>query len=76
MQKAADSPLKSPELLTVYQLSDEFKEAFLTGTYYQSLQFSADVGNSRVYWDFETESEEEFDDYTDPRVYLYSSCQS
>lgn len=76
LQKAADFPLKSPELLTVYQLSDEFKEAFLTGTYYQSLQFSADVGNSRVYWDFETESEEEFDDYTDPRVYLYSSCQS
>ena len=76
LQKAADSPLKSPELLTVYQLSDEFKEAFLTGTYYQSLQFSADVGNSRVYWGFETESEEEFDDYTDPRVYLYSSCQS
>lgn len=71
LQKAADIPFKSPELLTTYQLSDEFKDSFLAGSYYQEIRLSADVGNSRVYWDFETESEEEFDDYTDPRVYLY-----
>lgn len=71
LQKAADIPAKSPELLTTYQLSDEFKDSFLAGSYYQGIRLSADVGSSRVYWDFETESEEEFDEYTSPRVYLY-----
>lgn len=70
LQKA-DIPTQSPELLTTYQLSEEFREAFLAGTYYQSIDCSEDGESTRVYWSFETESEEEFDEYTHPRVYLY-----
>lgn len=39
LQKA-DIPTQSPELLTTYQLSEEFREAFLAGTYYQSIDCS------------------------------------
>lgn len=70
LQKA-DIPTQSPELLTTYQLSEEFREAFLAGTYYQSIDCSENGESTRVYWSFETESEEEFDEYTRPRVYLY-----
>lgn len=70
LQKA-DIPTQSPELLTTYQLSEEFREAFLAGTYYQSIDCSENGESTRVYWSFETESEEEFDEYTHPRVYLY-----
>ena len=70
LQKA-DIPTQSPELLTTYQLSEEFREAFLAGTYYQSIDCSENGESTRVYWSFETEPEEEFDEYTHPRVYLY-----
>ena len=70
LQKA-DIPTQSPELLTTYQLSEEFREAFLAGTFYQSIDCSENGESTRVYWSFETESEEEFDEYTHPRVYLY-----
>lgn len=38
---------------------------------YQSIDCSENGESTRVYWSFETEPEEEFDEYTHPRVYLY-----
>lgn len=64
-------PVTSPELLTIFRLSEEFKTAFLSGSYYQQINLRDDSGDVRIYYSFETESEEEFDEYTSPRVYIY-----
>ncbi len=68
------SPAESPELLTVCQLSQEFREAFLSGTYYDEIYLSETVGSLRVICSFQTDPKEEFDEYTHPYIYLYVLC--
>lgn len=56
--------------LTDYQFSDEFREQFLNGSYYQKIDLiSKHYEHASSYDCFETDSEEEFDDYSNPYVY-------
>lgn len=68
------APAESSELLTACQLSQEFREAFLSGTYYDEIYLSETVGALRIICSFQTDPEEEFDEYTRPYIYLYVLC--
>ena len=68
------APAESSELLTACQLSQEFREAFLSGTYYDEIYLSETVGALRIICSFQTDPEDEFDEYTRPYIYLYVLC--
>lgn len=59
------------ELLALHRLPDQFKEDFLKGNLYESIRVNEDDDSIRVYCSFDTEPEEDFDEYTRPRVYLH-----
>lgn len=69
--KRADVPTEFPDLLSHYRFSEEFKTAFMAGSYYEGLRMTDRSSDLRVTCCFETESEEEFDEYTRPYIYLY-----
>lgn len=59
-----------PDLLKPHKLSDQFKEDFLNGSLYESFSFFERDASIRAYYSFETKSEEDFNEYTDPKVWL------
>lgn len=59
------------DLLKLHRLPDQFKEDFLKGNLYESIRVNEDESNVKVYCSFDTEPEEDFDEYTRPRVYLH-----
>ncbi len=63
-------PLLSVELLSIYQLPDDFRKAFLSGSYYEGIKVRYEENNSNIYCCYETDSEEQFNAYSRPRVYL------
>lgn len=68
-----DVPVSNPDLLTVYELPDTFKEAFLAGNLYEDIRMSVDGYPVKVYCSFSTEAEEDFDEYSRPDVSLLLS---
>lgn len=69
--KDVDVPCRTPGLLREYTFPETFRQAFLAGSYYDPLYQSDTVDGCRVVSSFDTEPEEDFDEYTTPRVYLY-----
>lgn len=69
--KRADVPTEFPDLLSHYRLSEEFKTAFMAGSYYEGLRMTDRGSDLRVTCCFETESEQDFTEYTRPYIYLY-----
>ena len=69
--KRADVPTEFPDLLSHYRLSEEFKTAFTAGSYYEGLRMTDRGSDLRVTCCFETESEQDFTEYTRPYIYLY-----
>ena len=65
------APTTVPGLLSACRLSEEFREAFLSGTYYDTIYLSETVGSLRLICSFQTDPEEEFDEYSRPYIYLY-----
>ena len=59
-------------LLNAPALPEDFRQAFLTGDYYTPLDVDLDdTGTLRAWALFDTEPEEEFDEYTSPRISVY-----
>ena len=59
-----------PELLAMYAIPTEFEEAFLQGSFYEDIRVYDNDAPVRVACSFDTESEEEFDEYSRPQIAL------
>ena len=59
-----------PELLATCAIPAEFKEAFLQGSFYEDIRVYDNDAPVRVACSFDTESEEEFDEYSRPQIAL------
>ena len=59
-----------PELLAMCAIPAEFEEAFLQGTFYEDVRVYSNDAPVRVACSFDTESEEEFDEYSRPQITL------
>ena len=70
-----DISVATPSLLTPCGLSDEFKQAFLTGSLYEEISIKTEGESIRSYYAFDTEPKEEFDEYTHPKIRLMLSAK-
>ena len=70
-----DISVAAPGLLTPCSLSDEFKQAFLAGSLYEEISTKTENGSIRSYCTFDTDSEDEFDEYTHPEISLMLSAK-
>lgn len=59
-----------PELLAMCAIHTEFEEAFLQGSFYEDIRVYDNDAPVRVACSFDTESEEEFDEYSRPQIAL------
>lgn len=59
-------------LVNAPALPEEFRQTFLAGDYYTPLDIDLDdTGTLRAWALFETEPQDEFDEYTNPRISIY-----
>ena len=65
-----DVAVVNPKLLTLYKMPDEFKEAFLAGSLYESIHIHTDDAPVQVSCSFDTDTKEEFDEYSRPDISL------
>lgn len=70
-----DISVAAPGLLTPCSLSDEFKQAFLAGSLYEEISIKTEDESIKSYYTFDTEPEEEFDEYTHPEIRLMLSAK-
>lgn len=67
-----DAPQVAAGLLNEPQLPAEFRESFLAGDYYTPLDYDLDnTGDLRAWATFSTDSHEEFDEYSSPRISIF-----
>ena len=59
-----------PELLATCAIPADFKEAFLQGSFYKDIRVYNNDASVRVACSFDTEPEEEFDEYSRPQITL------
>ena len=57
-----------PELLAPQKLPEEFRQAFLNGSLYERISIRTSDNPIKTYYSFDTEPEDEFDEYTRPSV--------
>lgn len=70
-----DISVATPGLLTPCSLPDEFKQAFLAGSLYEGIGIKTEDEPIKSYYTFDTEAEEEFDEYTHPEISLMLSAK-
>lgn len=70
-----DISVATPGLLTPCSLPDEFKQAFLAGSLYEEISIKTEDEPIKSYYTFDTEAEEEFDEYTHPKISLMLSAK-
>lgn len=58
----------SPELLAPQKLPEEFRQAFLNGSLYERISIRTSDDPIKTYYSFDTEPEDEFDEYTHPSI--------
>ena len=57
-----------PELLAPQKLPEEFRQAFLNGSLYERISIRTSDDPIKAYYSFDTEPEDEFDEYTHPSI--------
>lgn len=70
-----DISVATPSLLATCSLSDEFKQAFLAGSLYKEISIKTEDDSIKSYCTFDTDSEDEFDEYTHPEIRLMLSAK-
>lgn len=65
-----DVSVVDPELLALCAIPVDFEEAFLQGSFYEDVRVYDNDAPVRVACSFDTESEEEFDEYSRPQITL------
>ena len=66
--QTADVKTVSPELLAPQKLPAEFRQAFLNGSLYESISIRTSDDPIKAYYSFDTDPEDEFDEYTHPSI--------
>lgn len=66
--QTADVKTVSPELLAPQKLPEKFRQAFLSGSLYESISIRTSDGPIKAYYSFDTDPEDEFDEYTHPSI--------
>ena len=70
-----DISVAAPGLLMPCSLSDDFKQAFLAGSLYEGISIKTEDKSIKSYYTFETDPEDEFDEYTHPEISLMLSAK-
>lgn len=66
--QTTDVKTVSPELLAPQKLPEEFRQAFLNGSLYERISIRTSDDPIRAYCSFDTDPEDEFDEYTHPSI--------
>ena len=66
--QTVDVKTVSPELLAPQKLPEEFRQAFLNGSLYERISIRTSDDPIKTYYSFDTEPEDEFDEYTHPSI--------
>ena len=66
--QTVDVKTMSPELLAPQKLPEEFRQAFLNGSLYERISIRTSDDPIKTYYSFDTEPEDEFDEYTHPSI--------
>ena len=66
--QTVDVKTVSPELLAPQKLPEEFRQAFLNGSLYERISIRTSDDPIKVYYSFDTDPEDEFDEYTHPSI--------
>lgn len=66
--QTTDVKTVSPELLAPQKLPEEFRQAFLNGSLYERISIKTSDDPIRAYCSFDTDPEDEFDEYTHPSI--------
>lgn len=70
-----DISVAAPGLLAPCSLPDEFKQAFLAGSLYEEISTRTEDDSIKSYYTFDTDPEDEFDEYTHPDISLMLSAK-
>lgn len=66
--QTVDVKTVSPELLAPHKLPEEFRQTFLNGSLYERISIRTSDNPIKTYYSFDTEPEDEFDEYTHPSI--------
>ncbi len=66
--QTVDVKTVSPELLAPQKLPEEFRQAFLNGSLYERISIRTSDNPIKTYYSFDTDPEDEFDEYTHPSI--------
>ena len=70
-----DISVAAPGLLMPCSLSDDFKQAFLAGSLYEGISIKTEDKSIKSYYTFDTDPEDEFDEYAHPEISLMLSAK-
>ena len=60
--------VSNPEILSYQAIPQQFKDEFLNGTFYKSFRFYDQDAPISLSCSFDTETEDQFDEYTRPKI--------
>lgn len=63
--------VSNPEILSYQAIPQQFKDEFLNGTFYKSFRFYDQDAPISLSCSFDTETEDQFDEYTRPKIYFF-----
>lgn len=67
----ANVKIAAPDLFERYTLSDEFKEKFMSGSYYEEIDVhDISEGDCKIYTRYCTDSKEEYDEYSSSYIFM------
>lgn len=66
-----DVSVSDPEILSYQAIPQQFKDEFLSGTFYKSIRFYDQDAPISLSCSFDTDSEDKFDEYTRPKIYFF-----
>ena len=66
-----DVSVSNSEILSYQAIPQQFKDEFLSGTFYKSIRFYDQDAPSSLSCSFDTNSKEKFDEYSRPKIYFF-----
>lgn len=63
--------VSNPEILSYHAIPQQFKDKYLSGTFYKSFRFYDQDAPISLSCSFDTDSEDTFDEYSRPKIYFF-----
>ncbi len=63
--------VSNPEILSYQAIPQQFKDEFLSGTFYKSFRFYDQDAPISLSCSFDTETKDKFDEYSRPKIYFF-----